>query len=1175
MAQQRRRVRPMLETLEDRLTPSTVTENAADAATLQTDLNNATAANTQYVINLTGASAAYNLTAGQQLTVSAAASGSSVTIAGTGQSITGNGNRVFNIEKGANVTLQDLTITGGSVAATAIGFTPGGGLFDNGGNVTLSNVTVKGNSAIGKYAEGGGICVTDGNLTIEGGSIIQNNSALGSSSAGGGGVYVIGASTLTVTIRDSILRDNIAQGGPGDNGTAAGKNGNGGGSAAGGGLSVYGSNWTVTLSGDTLVGNSAVGGDGGFGADGVSASASNSSGGNGGNGGGGGSAVGGGAYFNGQGNNTLTILNDLSAPATGPTLFDSNLVQGGNGGDGGNGGGSTGTAKNSNGGDGGQDGGAEGAGLYIGAPSSGGNITLGNITLYGNDVVGGNGGAGGTAGTGGSGGSAGASQIAGSALGGGLVLSGGNVTMVNNTVANNTVTAGSNGGTNTQGAALGGGIFDFATTATLDNNTITQNVLRENGPNGQNNTTSGGTGIFGRTNATLLNNLIQDNQSVGSSAYELDTDTTILSNASNNFITSINPSNAVSTTTNIVGNSQTQLGGVVGVTSDGNPSGGPIYYPLLSGVVSIGYGSTSALSTIAAVEGTTTDKTTDEIGDFYSTQGVIDLGAVQSQSSSPSSAPTITGNPSSQSVTAGANVSFTASANGNPIPSVQWQVSTDGGKTFSNLSGATSTTLTLSNVGAAMNGNEYQAVFTNSAGNATTSVATLTVNVPPSITGNPSNQTVTAGANASFTASASGTPTPSVQWQISTNGGNTFTNISGATSTTLTLNNVSAAMNGNEYQAVFTNSAGSATTTAATLTVNAAPSITGNPSNQTVTAGSNVSFTASASGNPTPTVQWQISTDGGKTFTDINGATSSTLTLNNVSAGMNGDEYQAVFTNSVGSATTTAATLTVNTPPSIASNPTNATLTAGQTATFTASAIGAPTPTVQWQVSSDGGKTFNAISGATSTTLTLNNVTTAMNGNEYQAVFTNSAGNATTTAATLTVNAPPSITVSPISQTVTAGANVVFTASASGTPTPTVQWQVSSDGGSTFTNISGATSTTLTLNNVTTALNGDEYQAVFTNSAGTATTSAATLTIHTPPPPPPPPPPPAPPSLNVPPLLALFDQVLGGVETVNANGTETITDRFFGIPLLVSTFDSSGNLVSVDLFGFNITSLFG
>lgn len=94
----------------------------------------------------------------------------------------------------------------------------------------------------------------------------------------------------------------------------------------------------------------------------------------------------------------------------------------------------------------------------------------------------------------------------------------------------------------------------------------------------------------------------------------------------------------------------------------------------------------------------------------------------------------------------------------------------------------------------------------------------------------------------------------------------------------------------------------------------------------------------------------------------------------------------------------------------------------------------------------------------------------------------------------------------------------------------------------------------------------------------TTAQAATTVTLAPPPPPPPhsPPPatPPAPPTLQVPPLLAFFDSLLGGVETVNANGTETITDSIFGIPLIVSTFNHAGNLMSVTLFGINVTFLF-
>ncbi len=183
--------------------------------------------------------------------------------------------------------------------------------------------------------------------------------------------------------------------------------------------------------------------------------------------------------------------------------------------------------------------------------------------------------------------------------------------------------------------------------------------------------------------------------------------------------------------------------------------------------------------------------------------------------------------------------------------------------------------------------------------------------------------------------------------------------------------------------------------------------------------------------------------------------------------------------------------------------------------------------------------------------------------------------NGQTHAFLLNLDWAPRVTGNPSNQTVTAGQTATFAASVSGNPTPTVQWQVSSDGGKTFTNLSGATSTTLTLTNVQASQNGDKYRAVFSNSVGTSTTSAATLTVNPSPPPTAPPVPSAPPTLRVPPLLAFLNSILGGTETMNSNGTETVTARFFGIPLFVSTFDSAGRLLSVSLFGINITFLFG
>src|SRR5262249_34417144 len=53
---------------------------------------------------------------------------------------------------------------------------------------------------------------------------------------------------------------------------------------------------------------------------------------------------------------------------------------------------------------------------------------------------------------------------------------------------------------------------------------------------------------------------------------------------------------------------------------------------------------------------------------------------------------------------------------------------------------------------------------------------------PPAVTGQPANHMAGEGNSVTFTASASGVPTPTVQWQVSTNGGVTFNDIPGATS---------------------------------------------------------------------------------------------------------------------------------------------------------------------------------------------------------------------------------------------------------------------------------------------------------------------------------------------------------------------------------------------------------
>ncbi len=89
-----------------------------------------------------------------------------------------------------------------------------------------------------------------------------------------------------------------------------------------------------------------------------------------------------------------------------------------------------------------------------------------------------------------------------------------------------------------------------------------------------------------------------------------------------------------------------------------------------------------------------------------------------------------------------------------------------------------------------------------------------------------------------------------------------------------------------------------------------APAVTAQPASQSLSVGQDGSFSAAASGEPTPTVQWQVSSDSGATWSDIAGATAEIYAFTAAYA-QNGYQYRAVFTNDLGSAASDAAVLTV------------------------------------------------------------------------------------------------------------------------------------------------------------------------------------------------------------------------------------------------------------------------
>ncbi|MGZ6894649.1 MAG: Calx-beta domain-containing protein [Acidimicrobiia bacterium] len=369
----------------------------------------------------------------------------------------------------------------------------------------------------------------------------------------------------------------------------------------------------------------------------------------------------------------------------------------------------------------------------------------------------------------------------------------------------------------------------------------------------------------------------------------------------------------------------------------------------------------------------------------------------------PPAAPSVSSDPASVTVADGATYSFSASAGGYPAPAQRWQKSTDGGATFADIPGATGATYggtaTLAD-----SGTQFRSVFTNASGSATSAAAVLTVAVPPAA---PTIGVATAGrgsASVKFTPAADDGGSPVIDATASctsSTGG-----VAGSGTASASPITVSGLTPGASYTCtvrtrnVIGQSAPSAASNAIVPT--AVPSVTQQPQDTTVPAGTQYSFTAAATGTPTPTVQWQVSADGGASYTNIAGATATTLTA---TAGLDdsGELFRAVFTNSEGSATTAAATLVVTgVAPQITEQPASATVESGTTYTFSAAASGIPAPTVQWQVSTDGGASFHDVGGGTSATLT-GTANEGLSGARYRAVFTNSEGSATTSPATLTV----------------------------------------------------------------------------------------------------------------------------------------------------------------------------
>ena len=132
--------------------------------------------------------------------------------------------------------------------------------------------------------------------------------------------------------------------------------------------------------------------------------------------------------------------------------------------------------------------------------------------------------------------------------------------------------------------------------------------------------------------------------------------------------------------------------------------------------------------------------------------------------------------------------------------------------------------LTIGN-GASLNTGSHEVIVDGGTLNGADKI-TGTVKYAPTITTQPTSQTVTEGGTATFTVVTSGTEPLSYQWQQSTDNGNSWTNIDSANAAEYATGQTTTSMNGYQYRCMVSNSVGSVESNAATLTVNAKPTYT-------------------------------------------------------------------------------------------------------------------------------------------------------------------------------------------------------------------------------------------------------------------------------------------------------------------------------------------------------------